>query len=102
MALIDLAGTLNDEQFASALLEESAQCMRNHGSIPCCRVCKVQIIKSENLVRYFGTNLHDSCFIEVYEKERNGHHLKDGEREYFDRVLEVVKARNKKEFDFTI
>jgi len=65
-------------------------------------MCKVQIIKPENLVRYFGINMHDACFIEMYEKERGGRHFTDREQEYFDRVFEVVKARNWREFDFSI
>jgi len=93
---------LTDEEFASALLEESKAYMENHGFFPSCRECEVQIQKPEHLVRYFETNWHDACFIEMYEREKNGHHLTDSQREYFDRVLEMVKARNKKEFDFTI
>jgi len=87
---------LTDEEFASTLLEESRAYLKNHGFFPSCGMCEVQIQKPENLVRYFRTNLHDSCFMEMYEREKNGHHLADRERVYFDRVLEMVKARNKK------
>ena len=93
---------LDDENFASVLFDESKSYMENHGRLPCCRRCDMPVSAPENLVRYFGTNLHDNCFVELYERERNTSHFTDRERTYFDRVLKMVKARNKKEFDFTI
>jgi len=91
---------LTDSEFASALFEESRKYMENHGKTVFCRDCDMPVSAPEDLVRYFGMNMHGACFIEAYETERERHHLSDGERAYFDRVLKVVQARNRKEFDF--
>lgn len=91
---------LSLEDFSAVLFEESSRYMRNHPGAVFCRECDRLILKPKDLVRYFGINLHSSCFVEVYDRDRGTSHVNDRAREYFDRVLEVVRAGRKKEFTF--
>ena len=43
---------------------------------------------ADNLIRYFGENLHRSCFITRYWTEKSK--LEDNEQMFFDRVLELI------------
>lgn len=88
---------LDDRQFSDALLEESRRYIQNHGRAVCCWKCDRQVLMPEDLVRHFRTNLHYSCFAEIYNKDRGTCHYSDREREYFDRLRKVVESRLRQE-----
>lgn len=62
--------------------------LENHlnlnGHYPFCFKCQEIINKPENLIRYFGLNLHPDCFKLVYVSERGN--LVGTEKDYFDLV----------------
>ena len=80
---------LSDEDFSNWRLSEMQNYFKNHGRNPTCSRCSVIIESPDNLVRYFGENLHSSCFMEKYKREKNN--LNEGEQTYFDRVLSLIK-----------
>ena len=59
-----------------------------NGRIPECDTCHQVIPRPSQLRRYQGRSLHPECFKKVYEKEKDT--FKGVEREYFDKVANVV------------
>ena len=65
------------------------------GHAPTCTCCSRQIGSGNELVRYFGTNLHHECFVSTYgeERQQDTHPgFSTNETEYFDLVMGRVAA----------
>lgn len=91
IATLDVARLmeLSDRDFVGVYRSEIDTFMDNHGHNPRCSRCSVAV-RRDNLVRYFGENLHYSCFITAYFQERE--ELEEREQDFFDRVVKLVAS----------
>ncbi len=54
-----------------------------------CWECSRKINSADDLIRYYGANLHKECFKAVYEEEKR---TRPDDTEYFDLVLNSIDA----------
>jgi hypothetical protein len=80
---------LSADDFVSAFRNEMRNYVKNHGHSPRCSRCPGKV-DAEDIIRYFGENLHSACFISAYFQEREK--LDEREREYFDRVVKLIAS----------
>jgi hypothetical protein len=80
--------SLGIEEFLKRRIEDSELFMQNHRNYPPCSDCPEPVSRPENLVRYFGRNYHNECFLKVYEGEKDT--LKGYEKSYFDLVRDSI------------
>lgn len=53
-----------------------------------CHQCRNLISTPNELIRYFGSNIHRNCFKDYYPKQREK--IEENERIYFDRVHSLI------------
>ncbi len=80
------------EEFAKMRLEEMESFMKNHGKSPACYSCSKPIESADNLVRYFGRNDHNDCFLREYENDIFD--FTAYQKEYFGLVKKSIEANN--------
>ncbi len=78
------------EGFAKMRLEEMESFIKNHGKKVDCFACPEPIESANNLVRYFGRNVHNKCFLEEYENDIFD--MSVYEKEYFGLVKKSIEA----------
>ncbi len=83
---------LSDKEFKELMIGESKNYIEFHQeesmkSTIRCVGCEGEIDSPENLIRYFGLNLHPFCFLDMYSEERDN--LKEREKRYFDRIADL-------------
>lgn len=60
------------------------------GKLRKCEECSSTVDSANELVRYFGLNIHTSCFEQFYSRERED--LCEQDKLYFDLVLKSINA----------
>lgn len=76
---------LSDSEFSAWYMQKMCSYGFWDKGTPSCSVCKKDIETPEHLRKFYGRNMHPTCFKQTYEKERCTVPEKD--RFYFDRVL---------------
>lgn len=79
---------LSLHDFRRKYIEEMQGFFDNHNNLVSCSRCFAEIATPENLIRYFGNNLHFSCFTTIYGREREG--LEEKARAFFDIVRDSI------------
>lgn len=87
---LDKLNKISVEEFAKMRLEEMESFMKNHGKKVDCFACPESIESANNLVRYFGRNAHNKCFLEEYENDIFD--MSVYEKEYFGLVKKSIEA----------
>lgn len=80
---------LSDDDFLEIHQNNSRQYLTNHGSSPVCQECKTKVTSHLNHVRFYGVNLHNSCFKMVYNKEMSNIDDPD-DRRYWNRLESLI------------
>lgn len=78
---------LSPEKFREMYMKEMATFYRNHGKAPNCGKCHNPVENPEDLIRYFGANLHVGCFLDEFGEERSK--LRECEKRFFDLVSRI-------------
>ncbi len=79
------------DEFAKRYIEEMDSFMKNHVGLPMCYPCSKPVKTADDLVRYFGLNLHRKCFLEEYENDI-AENLAPRHREYYGLVKKFIET----------